>query len=404
MSDSLKILQICYKPPFPASDGGAIGMYSIAEGLYNNSCQVNIVTLYSDKHRFCPELMPPDYLQRTKIEGVYVDLNPNIFDALWCVFSAQSYVVKRFVSQEMKALIVKTLKEREYDVVQIESMMMAPYIPLIRKHSKAKIVFHCPNVEHIIWQRLRQSERINVFKRWYLKNTALNLKAYELEHINDFDAVFPTTDNDAEYFKKNGCKKLCVGVPIGFDNVERLPDVLEQEHTLFHIGSMDWFPNEQGIKWFLNEVWDKIHERLPKVRLCLAGKNMAPWLKNGSWDGVDVVGEVDDSILFMSSKKIMVVPLLSGSGIRIKILEAMSIGKAVVATSVAAEGIMYKDGYNILIADTPEEFVSAIERLENDEEYCKQVGENAYKLIREQYDTNAIGKKMVDYYKQILKR
>lgn len=398
----MKILQFCYKPPLPATDGGTIDMYSISEGLANNGCDVKVLTIYSDKHPFDKELLPKNYLEKTRIEGVYVDLKPRIMDALWCVFAAQSYVVKRFVSDQMKQLLLKTLKSETFDVVQIESIMLAPYIPLIRKYSKAKITFHCPNVEHLIWQRMAKGKHINVFKKWYIKNTAMNLKAYELGHINDFDAVFPVTDVDAKYFIDNGCKKLCVGVPIGFDNVEKLPDVVEQEHSIFHIGSMNWAPNEQGIKWFLNEVWPLVNKELPQIKAYFAGRNMSPWFKNNSWNNVDMIGEVDDSILFMSSKKIMVVPLLSGSGIRIKILEAMSIGKAVVATSIAAEGIMYEDGKNILIANTPQEFVEAIRKLDSDTEYCKQVGDNAYKLIRERYDTNYIGAELLGYYKQIL--
>ena len=400
----MKILQFCYKPPLPATDGGTIDMYSISEGLTNNGCELKVLTVYSDKHPFVVELLPKSYVDKTQIEGVYINLKPNFFDALWCIFSAQSYVIKRFVSYDMKLLLIKTLINQEFDIIQIESIMLAPYIPLIRKHSTAKITFHCPNVEHLIWQRMAKNKQINIFKKWYIKNTALNLKHYELEHINDFDAVFPVTDVDAKYFKDNGCKRLCVGIPIGFDNVEKLPDVMEQEHSIFHIGSMNWAPNEQGIKWFLNEVWPLMNKSLPKIKAYFAGRNMPMWLKNGEWNNVDIVGEVDDSILFMSSKKIMVVPLLSGSGIRIKILEAMSIGKAVVATSIAAEGIMYENGKNILIADTPEEFVSAVKRLDEDEEFCKQIGDNAYKLIRERYDTNYIGKELLNYYYQITEK
>lgn len=404
MQNKIKVLQLCYKPPYPVTDGGTIGMHSVGDGLLNNGCRLKILTLFSDKHPFKKELLPTSYLERTEIEGVYVDLRIKLLDALLCVFLGQSYVVKRFISDDMKRLIQKMLKQNDFDIVQLESIMLAPYIPLIRKHSKAKITFHCPNVEHLIWQRIIKGSRLNFFKRWYLKNTALNLKVFELEHINDFDAVFPTTEIDAKYFRDNGCKRLCVGIPIGFDNVEKLPDVIEEDHSLFHIGSMDWFPNEQGIKWFLDEVWEGVHETLPNVKLYLAGRNMPLWLKNGSWSGVNVVGEVDDSILFMSSKKIMVVPLLSGSGIRIKILEAMSIGKVVVASSIAAEGIMYENGKNIIIANTPQEFVAAIKHLEDNPDYCKQIGENAYNLIRERYDTNYIGKELLSYYKQILEK
>jgi glycosyltransferase involved in cell wall biosynthesis len=165
---------------------------------------------------------------------------------------------------------------------------------------------------------------------------------------------------------------------------------------------MNWFPNEQGIKWFLNDIWDDIHKSLPEVKAFFAGRNMPLWLINGKWEGVDVVGEVDDSIRFMSSKQIMVVPLLSGSGIRIKILEAMSIGKAVIATSIAAEGIMYEDRKNIIIADTPQEFVQAIKELTQNKDLLNTISQNAYTLIHTKYNLNAIAKELISYYNQLL--
>lgn len=398
----MKILQFCYKPPYPAIDGGSMGMNSITEGLLNNGCQVKVLTFYSNKNPFNKLLLPQSYIDNTHIEAAFVDLRTNIFDALLYVLIGRSYVVERFINPKMKALLIKNLIKEDYDIIQIESIMLAPYIPLIKKYTKAKIMFHCPNVEHLIWKRIYKNTKTNILKRWYLKNTYLNLKYYELNHINDFDAVFPTTDIDAKYFQDNGCRKFCKGLPIGFDVIEKLPDVLEEENTIFHIGSMNWFPNEQGIKWFLNDIWDDIHKSLPEVKAFFAGRNMPLWLINGKWEGVDVVGEVDDSIRFMSSKQIMVVPLLSGSGIRIKILEAMSIGKAVIATSIAAEGIMYEDRKNIIIANTPQEFVQAIKELTQNKDLLNTISQNAYTLIHTKYNLNAIAKELISYYNQLL--
>ena len=228
------------------------------------------------------------------------------------------------------------------------------------------------------------------------------MKFYELNNINNFDVIFPVTDKDAQYFKQAGCIKPCIGVPIGFHTTQEITDVMQEDNSLFHIGSMNWFPNQQGIKWFLNEVWQHILHTAPQVKLYLAGRHMPAWLQNGTWQNVDVVGEVADSTLFMCSKRIMVVPLLSGSGIRIKILEAMSLGKTVVATTIAAEGIMYTEGQDIIIADTPEEFALAVKRLIEDKEYCDRIGENARKLIKEKYGTNIVAEQILNYYNQML--
>ena len=118
-------------------------------------------------------------------------------------------------------------------------------------------------------------------------------------------------------------------------------------------------------------------------------------------EGVHVVGEVPDAMYFIGSKQINVVPLLSGSGIRVKIIEAMSAGKAVVTTSVGAEGIDYEEGKHLLIADTPETFASQIARLVEDPEYCAEVGRNAYRLIAEEYNTERLTKRIIEFYNKV---
>ncbi|MGP1515609.1 MAG: glycosyltransferase family 4 protein [Bacteroidales bacterium] len=398
----MNILQFCYKPPYPAIDGGTIDMYSIGQGFTNLGHKVKVLTFYSDKNPFQKELLPQNYIDTYKPEGVYVNLQPNIFDALLYIFIARSYIVERFVSNRMKNKLISVLQEDNYDIVQVESINLVPYIPIIRQFSDAKISFHCPNVEHLIWQRIYRNEKKNIFKRWYLKNTAQNMKYYEQSHINEFDIVFPVTEIDATYFRSMGCTRPCKGVPIGFEIPEDLPDVMQEENSIFHIGSMNWFPNEQGIKWFLNDVWNEILKSSPNVHLYLAGRHMSSYFTKGCWKNVNVVGEVSDSVMFMRGKQIMAVPLLSGSGIRIKILEAMSLSKAIVATSIAAEGIMYENGVNILIADTPEEFAKCIKKLVEDKDYCKQLGENAEKLIRERYAINTVAQEIIDEYNKLL--
>jgi glycosyltransferase involved in cell wall biosynthesis len=165
---------------------------------------------------------------------------------------------------------------------------------------------------------------------------------------------------------------------------------------------MNWHPNEQGIKWFLDECWAKVKQSTPMIDAYFAGRYMPQWLLKTDLDGVHVVGEVADSIRFMTSKQIMVVPLLSGSGIRIKIIEAMSIGKTVIATTIAAEGIMYENGKNIIIANTPEEFAEAIKYCVENPDKCKEIGNEAYKLIAEKYSNDEVVNQLLDLYRQIL--
>ena len=396
----MKILQICYKPPFPAVDGGSMGMHSLTMGLLNNGNEVKVLSFNSFKHPCCVANLPKQYVEATKFETIFVDLKLHPLQALLCWLKNESYHVKRFINKKMKERLTSLLQEEIFDTIQLESIFLAPYIPIIRRYSKATLVLRAPNIEHLIWKRTAQNTK-NPLKRLYINNLASTLQTFELKEINSFDGIYPVTKIDADFFIKNGCKCTCIGVPVGIDTGDIIEEEIAEPNSLFHIGSMDWIPNQQGIKWFIDEVWDKLHERLPEVKTYFAGRAMPQWLLELQKENITICGEVPNSARFICSKEIMIVPLLSGSGIRIKILEAMSLGKCVIATSQAAEGIMYENNKNIVIANSPDEFVESIYKCITNKEFSKSIAENAKKLIEEKYNINAIAKKLVDLYNQI---
>lgn len=398
----MKVLQLCNKPPYPSVDGGTLAMNSITQGLLAAGCEVRVLSMCSDKHPVLKDRMTDEYRQATRFEAVYVDLGIHVLDAGVSWLCGESYHVKRFVSNEFAARLRQILDEEEFDIVHVESIFLTPYVPVIRKHSKAQIVLRAHNVEHMIWQRIAKSER-NLFKRKYIKHLALTLRAYECEHLNAYDGVLSITETDAQTLREMGCRKPIAAVPFGI-MAEGAPQVEEEPNTLFHIGSMDWMPNQEGIRWFLDKVWPSVHSRMPQLTLYLAGRKMPDDLMQLEMPGVRVVGEVPDAMYFIASKQINVVPLLSGSGIRVKIIEAMSAGKTVIATSVGAEGIGYTDGKNLLIADTPQQFVEQIQRCVEDVDFCREVGRNAYALIAEEYGNQQLTRKVVDFYQKILDR
>lgn len=396
----MKVLQLCNKPPYPPVDGGTLAMNSITQGLLAAGCEVRVLSICSDKHPVQDERIPEDYRRQTRFEAVHVDLNIHLLDAAVAWLCGESYHVKRFISKDFANRLREVLQEEEYDVVHLESLFLTPYVELIRKHSNAKIVLRAHNVEHMIWKRIAQSES-NPFKRSYLRHLSLTLGAYEREHVNDYDGIVSITEHDAQFFHEAGCRKPVVSIPFGV-TPDALENVSPEPNSLFHLGSMDWMPNLEGIQWFLDEVWPAVHAEMPQLTLYLAGRKMPKDLMALQMEGVKVVGEVPDAAYFINSKLINVVPLLSGSGIRVKIIEAMAAGKTVVSTAVGAEGIGYADGENILIADTPEQFVSQIRRCVEDPGYCSEVGRNAYNLIAEEYNTANLTRKMMEFYNKLI--
>ena len=396
----MKVLQLCNKPPYPSVDGGTMAMDSITSGLLCEGCEVKVLTVETDKHPVRRELIPAEYLKQTGLESVYVDLRVKPLPAIFAMLCGESYHVKRYVSEAFAAKLREILEKESFDIVHVESIFLTPYVPLIRKYSDAKIILRAHNVEHLIWRQVAQS-CTNSLKRWYLKHLSLTLRAYELEHLNDYDGVVCITKNDAEVFRQAGCRKPVVSIPFGVDSGE-MPSVEVEPDSLFHIGAMDWLPNQESIRWLLEEVWPVVHREVPQAKLYLAGRKMpARWME-AKIEGVSVIGEVPDAMYFIGSKKINVVPLLSGSGIRVKIIEAMSIGKTVITTTVGAQGIDYTDGENILIADTPEQFARQIKRCLDDDAFCSRVGEAAAQLVADQYDRKKLAEELIEFYNKRL--
>ena len=396
----MKVLQLCNKPPFPPVDGGTLAMNSITQGLLAAGCEVKVLAMSTDKHPVLDHRIPDTYRQATRFESVYVDLAIHPLDAAFALLCGDSYHVRRFESKAFARRLAQLLDHEQFDIIHLESIFLAPYVPVVRAHSAAPIFLRAHNVEHHIWHRMAQGER-NPFKRWYIKHLALALGAYEREHINDFDGIVSITDNDAAYFRSEGCRKPIVTIPFAIDPAPPSPQPPEPG-TLYHLGSMDWLPNQEGVRWFLHRVWPLVHSQLPSLTLHLAGRRMPDDLLNLHLDGVTIAGEVPDAMQFIASKQINIVPLLSGSGIRVKILEAMSAGKVVVTTTCGVQGIPCTDGRHLLLADTPEQFVAQLKRCVDNPDLCRSLGDNARQLVADTYGLQPLTAQLLAFYEKHL--
>jgi len=399
----MNVLFICNKPPYPAKEGGPIAMDMMIKGLLQEGHHVKVLAASSHKYPFRQELVSEAYRQQTGIEAVEVDLRVKPLKAFLNLFSRRSYHVERFVNAQFRSRLAEILREQSFDIVQLETVFMCAYIDDIRKYSGARIVLRAHNIEYLIWKRLWQSAGRGL-KRSYLKHLWTTLKSYELQVLSRVDGIAAITSKDAGFFRQHIHDVPIISIPFGIDLMEGLQQKEEicEIPSLFHIGSMDWMPNQEGIRWFLAEVWPGINHEFPGLKLYLAGRNMPAWLRHGSWPDVVVVGEVEDAQAFMLSAQIMVVPLLSGSGIRIKIIEAMAASRTVISTPVGAEGIECRDGHDILLAETPAEFLEAVRRCVANELFCSHLGQNARQLVQRRHDRKKLVADLLEFYNELL--
>jgi glycosyltransferase involved in cell wall biosynthesis len=395
----LKILILTHRVPFPQNGGYPIVVFNTIKGLVNLGHDVSLVALNAKKNH---ENHRPDddLLSKINYRAYDIDIDVSVFDVAVNLFSKTSFNIDRYYDPEFEKLLIRELRNTAYDIIQFEGLLVSLYFSSVRKHSKAKLIYRAHNLENQVWQRLAQ-QKSDPFKKSYLKMHAKRIKNYELQQLNKFDAIAVFTSQDKSTMIDYGTKIPIEVLPVGIRLELYNADYSKTEFpSLFFLGSLDWLPNREGIEWFLDNFYKDLTEGELPVKLYVAGNDIPEKFDDYEALGkIFIQGEVDDALEFVNSKSIMIVPLLSGGGMRVKIVEGMAMQKCIISTSLGAEGINFEDGKNILIANNVDEFYRAIKRCIVDEDYCKQIGYNARKLIEEQHDINVVTQNLVEFYK-----
>ncbi|MEX0968023.1 MAG: glycosyltransferase family 4 protein [Bacteroidia bacterium] len=398
----MRILQLCNRVPWPPKDGGAIGMYNFTKSYHALGCEVSMLAINTPKHYIAPAFFPPEFATLADIQTVDVDTRIKPLDAFLNIFSTSSYNIVRFDDAAYREALTGILKQKQFDVVHVDGLFMSMYANTVREHSDALLVMRAHNVEHIIWQRMAETEKPGL-KKQYLRLLARRLRKYEEQKLNEFDALLPISEVDDKMLREMGSKVKHITVPAGVDPDKFRADFSKMEFpSLFHLGALDWLPNQQAVRWFLQEVWPEVSRKFPELSFHIAGRHIPEWVKQTDLENVIVAGEVDDAAAFMNSKAIMIVPLLSGSGVRLKVLEGMALGKAIVSTTVGAEGIEYRPSQDILIADSKDEFIKHISYLVENRESLLKLGQNAIGLIEQKYTNRQIVKDLLAKYESLI--
>lgn len=398
----MKILQLCKKFPYPLNDGESIAVSYMSKALSTLGCEMTLLCMNTSKHYTDVKSVPENYNFYKEIYVTEIDNSINAFGAFINLFKSDSYHIERFISEEFKEKLKKVLVQEDYDIVQLETVYLAPYIETIRKFSEAKIVMRAHNVEHEIWRRITDNTTF-LPKKIYLKYLTKKLRDFEVQKLVDYDYLVTVTERDLLNFKKMGYHGQGQTSPIGLDSSEYSPSPIQvNQKSLSFIGSLDWIPNLEGIEWFISEVWGKIKKSIPDAKLEVAGRNMPDKYKELQFPSVRFLGEVESAIQFINEHPIMIVPLLSGSGMRVKILEGMVLGRVVITTSVGLEGIPAKHMENVLIADTPDEFVSAVSYCLKNPDRMKTISENAKAFIKDKFDNTLNAEELLNNYYNLI--
>lgn len=385
-----------------------MAMNNLTQGLIREGHTVKVLAINTKKHFTQIEQLPADYRAATSIEAVFVDTEVKAVDAFLNLFSGASYNISRFYSAAFEQKLIEVLQTEQFDIVQLESLYVSMYAATIRKHSKANVVLRAHNIEHQIWeQEAKQCE--NSLKKAYLNLLAKRLKKYELKSLENIDAIAAITKADTEWFKENGLGKPIVTVPFGIDVSDAAQhtggwnkNINEDYPSVFHIGAMDWQPNIEGLQWFLKNVWPKVHSKHPELKFYMAGRKMeAQKWQQYCTQNVVLVGEVENAQEFIQSKGIMIVPLLSGGGMRVKLIEGMALGKTIVTTRTGAEGVEGVNNKDFIVVNSADAFADAISKCITDKKLYTDIGKNAQLLAEQHYNNTVICRRLAQFYQEL---
>jgi glycosyltransferase involved in cell wall biosynthesis len=311
------------------------------------------------------------------------------------------YTLEKFISKDFRQQLKILLLENEYDIIQLEGLYLLPYISLIRQCSYAKIIYRAHNIEHEIWRRVAFFTH-NPLKKAYFMNLSDRIANFEKMIMNKYDMLVPISVIDSKIFQKLGNTKPFKIVPVG------VPEEYFHENTtiadlpsLFFIGSLDWIPNVDGLCWFINHVWKKLKRDNPGLTFHIAGRGAPKWFKKMcSNEGIIFHGEVEDAKTFFDQNQIMIVPLFAGSGMRVKIIEAMARSKVIVTTIIGAEGIDITNRVHAIKIENPDDFYEALTELLENIDLFKEIEKNAYALVRQKYNNRVIARDLLNFYTQ----
>jgi sugar transferase (PEP-CTERM/EpsH1 system associated) len=306
------------------------------------------------------------------------------------------YAVSKYRSTAMEREITGLIERESIDLVVCDFLFPAVNVP---EGLTVPAVLFQHNVEAMIWER-HAAVAHTALRRAYLERQRSRMYAFERAQCRRFDHVVAVSPEDAAWFKREYGVHAVSHVPTGVDTEYFQPTGAApiDPHSVLFTGSMDWMPNDDAVAYFAEAILPSVAKEVPQVTLSVVGRNPTPSVLAlpERYPRVRVTGTVPDVRPYLESARVFVVPLRIGGGTRLKIFEAMAMEKAIVTTSVGAEGLPVRDGEHLLIADSPGAFADAVTRLLRDPSSAAALGARAAALVRSRFGWQRAAEQFAD--------
>lgn len=356
----MNILFLCKKVPYPPTDGESLVIMNDLRVLKTLGHRVSLFCLNTRKHW----VETIGYQDLRFWDDIYLEsIDTNSFSTIiGAILSASPFQIARFYQTRIDQKIENFIQNENIDLIIFQGLAMTQY----QRSAKCKKVYRVHNLEFKVWELLAVQTK-NYFKKLFHQWVSNSLKPYEESKLIEFSGAVTLSKEEKHGLNEFYPQMKVETIPISIDSENKREYSSEKNGILF-IGSLDWQPNREGLDWFLKNVYPFL-DHLP---LTIAGKgNYSCDLKN-----VTILQNYESTEELLANHRMMIVPLLSGAGIRIKILEAMKFGMPLVSTKIGAEGILYTQG-SLIIEDEANSWISLIQKAYEQPSSLTEMSENA---------------------------
>lgn len=395
----MHILQISPQLPYPPDSGGRVAIYNILRYLSRRH-EITLAAFVTEEtaehvaalEPFCRRIIAVRHSTATTKFGMFINM-----------FTAQPYTMTKFYSHELAQHVAESAHNDGIDIVHIDHLHMAQYVGALPQSMPAVLREH--NVESTIMRRFAEKS-VHPMIRLYAGIQSRRLHQYEAQIAAQFDRCLAVTEVDAHTLREMMPEAGVDVVPDGVDMEWFDPTLLHipaESHRIVTTGDYGWAPTADGLMYFVRDIFPRLRAEIPDLTLSVVGRNPPESLKRMG-EGIEVLGRVEDVRTEILRGAVFVSPTRIGSGIRLKILEAMALRRPVVATAVGCEGIEAETEEHLLVADDPEAFAQAVKRLLSDEDLRRKITTNAARLIEEKYAWESLAQQMSDTYEDIVRQ
>jgi len=393
----LNLLFVCSKIPYPANDGGRIAIFEPMRHLAARGHRVALLGFGLQEEADALK----DHADLAWARAIQHDTRTNLLAVIAGLPTSTPYTAGKYRSSAMGKALASSTAAEAFDLVQLEQTHMAWYISGVRSAGSIPVL-RLQNIESELIMSFARQSRPPV--SWYAHMQARRMAAFETQSCRRVDACLAISEEDARWVRQASPTTRALVVPAGSELAPRRDPDLRIGNSILFIGALDWMPNAQGMRWFAKRVWPKIKQDVPLARCVVIGRNppadLRRWAEADS--NVSVLGFVEDVAEFRYRANAEIVPILSGGGMRVKILDAFAHGNAVVSTTLGATGIEARDDSEILLADTEEGFAQQVVRLLLNPGLQRTIGDSARARVAERYGWEAVTIRQEEAYYSIL--